>query len=148
MSLGLLITGSAAAAQDVAQESFVRLLQLDPKHRQGSVGGLLSTIAYRLALKERRRATRHTDLSGHDPPLADPSVLDLLLRSERDRHIAAAIRSLDGDHRDTLVLRFYGGHSYQEIAELMGVPLGTVKSRMFYAVKQCREVLREKGILE
>lgn len=148
LSLALLITGSATAAQDVAQEALTRVLELEVTHRRGSVGGLLSTIAYRLALKERERSNRHTTIVGHDPPESAPSALENLLARERDRHITAVIQSLDSEHRDTLVLRFYGGHSYQEIANLTETPLGTVKSRLFYAVKECRKKLREKGILE
>jgi RNA polymerase sigma-70 factor (ECF subfamily) len=71
-----------------------------------------------------------------------------MVRSERERLVVKAIRSLDDAHRTTLVLRFYGEHSYEEIATLTGAPLGTVKSRLFYAVKQCREWLKTKGVLE
>lgn len=148
LSLALLLTGSADAARDIAQDSFTRLLEFNATHRQGSVGGLLSTIAYRLALKERARESRLAPITGHDPPENAPSPLENLIARERDRHVAAAIRKLDHEHRDTLVLRFYGGHSYQEIADMTKTPLGTVKSRLFYAVKECRRTLRDKGILE
>jgi DNA-directed RNA polymerase specialized sigma24 family protein len=45
-------------------------------------------------------------------------------------------------------LRFYGGHSYEEIALLLRVPLGTVKSRIFHGVQHCRKMISEKGLLE
>lgn len=148
LALALLITGSPDAAKDVAQEAFTRLLEFDAKHRRGSIGGLLATIAYRLALKARARASRQTELADHDLPGNAPSALENLIARERDRQIAAVIQALDHDHRDALALRFYGGHSYKEIADLTGAPLGTVKSRLFYAVKECQRKLREKGILE
>jgi len=54
--------------------------------------------------------------------------------------VASAINNLDNAHRDILLLRFYAGLSYDEIAVLLDIPLGTVKSRIFYAVKSCRDM--------
>ena len=143
-----MITGSAAAADDVVQETFVRALDARLKNTKGTVQGFLGTIAYRLALKESKRARRNTRLEGLDTIDPSHNPLDNVLIDERDRQVAHAIGTLDVDHRDVLVLRFYGSHSYEEIAGLLEVPLGTVKSRIFYAVKSCREVLREKGVLK
>jgi RNA polymerase sigma-70 factor, ECF subfamily len=147
-ALALLITGSAAAADDVVQETFVRALGAKLKNTTGTVQGFLGTIAYRLAQKESKRARRDMALDGCDPLDQKPDPLDMVLIDERDRLVARAIGTLDVDHRDVLVLRFYGDHSFEEIAELLKIPLGTVKSRLFYAVKTCREILREKGVLE
>ena len=146
-ALALLITGSAAAADDVVQETFLRALRAQVDHDRGTVAGFLGTIAFRLAVKEANRSRRNVELAGSDLPDHRQSALESILANERDRVVAEAIRSLDGDHRDVLILRFYGGHSYAEIAELLGAPLGTVKSRVFYAVKSCREVLRQKGVI-
>jgi RNA polymerase sigma-70 factor (ECF subfamily) len=147
-ALALLITGSPTVARDVAQEALVRALRADRLHRNGSVQGYLSTIAYRLALKEIEQGRKWTSIDGVDPPASTLSPLNELLLEERDRIIARAIQSLQPDHRDILVLRFYGGQSYLDIAQFLNLPLGTVKSRIFYAVKQCRTILQEKGILE
>ena len=147
-ALALLITGSAAAANDVVQDTFVRALVAKLKNTTGTVQGFLGTIAFRLALKESKRTRRNMDLDGLDLLDQTPNPLDKVLIDERDRLVARAIGTLDTDHRDVLVLRFYGGHSYEEIAELLKIPLGTVKSRIFYAVKSCREILRETGALQ
>jgi RNA polymerase sigma-70 factor (ECF subfamily) len=147
-ALALLIVGSGAAADDIVQETFVRALRADIAHRRGTVGGFLGTIAYRLAIKEARRTDRADRLDGIDIPDPAQDPLDTLLTNERDRLVAETIRSLDTPHRDVLLLRFYGGHSYEEISDLTETPLGTVKSRIFYAVKTCRERLREKGVIE
>ncbi|MFZ5434237.1 MAG: RNA polymerase sigma factor [Calditrichota bacterium] len=148
LSMTLLITGNPAAAQDIAQEAVVKLFRAEIRHRTGTVGGLLTTIAYRLAVKEKNRTNRHTDLEHAQPAASSPSPLDALISAERQRHVAEAIQQLDDEHRAALALRFYGGHSYQEIADLTGVPLGTVKSRIFYAVKNCQAELRKRGVLE
>lgn len=144
----LLITGSMAAAQDLVQETFVRLLRHGSRHREGNLGAYLSTIAYRLALKEKERTRRNRSADGLILTNPAPSPLEAVLKKERDRLLARAIQSLEEHHRDTLVLRFYGGHNYNEIARILSLPIGTVKSRIFYAVKECRRLLREKGILE
>lgn len=147
-ALALLITGSTAAAADVVQETFVRALRAKLRNTGGTVTGFLGTIAYRLAIKESKRSNRNVDIAGLERLDEKTNPLDVILVDERDRLVAHAIGSLDIDHRDALVLRFYGGHSFDEIAELLDIPLGTVKSRVFYAVRSCREKLRKKGVLE
>ena len=148
LALALFITGSATAADDVVQETFVRALGASVRHSTGTVQGFFGTIAYRLALKEAKRTRRNVKLDGLDLPDRGNDALDSILNNERDRFVAKAIETLDAEHRDVLVLRFYCGHSYEEIASILQAPLGTVKSRIFYAVKSCRQILRQKGVLE
>jgi RNA polymerase sigma-70 factor, ECF subfamily len=148
IALALLITGSATAADDVVQETFVRALGAKIKRTTGTVQGFLGTIAYRLALKEAKRVRRNAKLDGLDLPDQGQNALDGILSDERDCLVAEAIGTLDAEHRDVLILRFYGGFSYEEIAGILQAPLGTVKSRIFYAVKSCREILRQKGVLK
>jgi RNA polymerase sigma-70 factor (ECF subfamily) len=146
--MAFLVTGSAAAAQDLVQDSFIELIRWRPGHRKGSFKAYLSTAVYRRALKEKKRSGLMSSLDRVDLEDSAVSPLEGVVKEERDRAIAGAIRSLDRDHRDILVLRFYGGHSYRAIAEMTGLPLGTVKSRIFYAVKICRKRLKEKGWIE
>ena len=147
-SLALLITGSTSDAEDIVQETFMRALGAKIRHYHGTVGGFLSTIAYRLSLKEKKFARRSETLENKKFLDRSGDSLENVLQDERDKHIASAIRSLDCKHRDILILRFYADCSYEEIASIMQLSLGTVKSRIFYAVKTCREILKEKGILE
>lgn len=148
IKMTFLITGSMASAQDLVQEAIARLLHRGAKHHQGSFKAYLSTIAYRLALKENKRTLKHMNLDGINPSDQNPTPLDDILKQERHRHLAHAINTMDAHHRDILVLRFYGDHSYQEIATITNLPIGTIKSRIFYAVKSCQQKLREKGIIE
>jgi len=146
--LSLLITGASAAAEDIVQESFVRVLKYAASEHQGNFRSLLMTIAYRLAIRERKHGNRYTSESPDDLSDAAPSAMDVVLNSERDRILAGILHELDDAHRDIILLRFYADHSYEEIARLLGVPIGTVKSRIFYAVKKCREGMRLKGLIE
>lgn len=143
-----MILGSSAAAQDLVQESFIEVIRKRPRHRNGSFGAYLSTVAYHLALKEKKRNGRFVPLEGFDREADSDSPLDEVLSKEKERTVARVIRSLDRDHRDILVLRFYGEYSYEEIARMTHLPLGTVKSRIFHAVKACREKMKRKGLFE
>jgi len=146
-ALAMFIVGSPEVADDVVQETFVRALGATIKDNRGTVQGYLGTIAYRLAVKEARRGQRNVKLDGLGLRDRSPDPLESLLDNERDRLVAEAIGDLNEEHRTVLVLRCYGCQSYEEIAKLLQVPLGTVKSRVFYAVKACREALRHKGVL-
>ncbi len=142
------ITGSIETGQDLAQESFVRLLHADIRHHAGTFKSFLSTIAYRLALKEKLRIGLY---QRPDPALiADesPSPLELAIRDDTGRMIIRVIQSLSAEQREILTLRYIGGHSYEEIARITEVPIGTVKSRVFYAVKTCRELLEQRGVFK
>lgn len=140
------ITGSLDTAHDLAQESFVRLLRVKIRHREGSFTAFLSTIAYRLALKERKRRSSRRNSEMVDLVDGAPSPLEEVIRDETQRVIFGVMQSLPGDHREILALRFFGGHSYEEIARITDVPIGTVKSRIFYSIKTCRERLQHKGV--
>jgi RNA polymerase sigma-70 factor (ECF subfamily) len=142
------ITGSIETGHDLAQESFVRLLQARITHRTGTFKSFLSTIAYRLALKERSRRNSHPPSDSALIADSSPSPLELAIRDETDRIIFQVIQALSAEHREILTVRFMGGHSYEEIARIMGIPVGTVKSRVFYAVKECREMLKERGVFK
>jgi RNA polymerase sigma-70 factor (ECF subfamily) len=142
------ITGSVETGHDLAQESFVRLLHVRIRHHTGTFKSFLSTIAYRLALKERSRHDSHPPSDSALIADSSPSPLELAIRDDTDRIIFQVIQSLSAEHREILTLRLIGGQSYEEIASLTGVPIGTVKSRMFYAVKICREMMKQRGVFK
>ena len=126
--MAFLITGSVDTAKDLAQESFIRLFRQRSKHRLGSFKSYLSTITYRLALKERKQGLRQQSIDNFTLLEKNPGPLEVELNAERDRYLAEIIDSLEEHHRNILVLRFYGNHSYEEIAHIANLPIGTVKS--------------------
>lgn len=142
------ITGSIETGHDLAQESFVRLLRVRIRHHTGTFKSFISTIAYRLALKERTRRTSHPPSDTATLADGSPSPLELAIRDDTDRIIFSVIQSLTIEHREILTLRFMAGNTYEEIAGITELPIGTVKSRMFYAVKSCRELLKERGVFK
>ncbi|HVP57262.1 MAG TPA: RNA polymerase sigma factor, partial [bacterium] len=99
-ALALLVTGSVSAAEDVVQETFLRAIKAKIKRHSGTVSGFLGTIAYRLAVKEARRAKRHTSLDGLVLTDSGRTALDGLLKDERERLVIEAICALDDAHRE------------------------------------------------
>lgn len=148
LAIAALVTGNGATAEDVVQETFSRSLAVRVRNHHGTVRGLLGTIAFRLAVKATQRNRRESGAVDERITDPHPNPLDALIDDERDRAVAQAIRALADDQREAMVLRFYGGHSYEEISAALDIPVGTAKSRVFYAVKSCREVLKSKGVLE
>jgi RNA polymerase sigma-70 factor, ECF subfamily len=146
VKVAFFITGSIESSKDIGQEAFVVLLRANILHRNGSLKSYLSTIAYRLAVKERTRRNKLKSLDVSPIPDESSSAYELAVKDETDRLIVRTIQSLAIDQREILILRFFGENSYEEIARIMSIPIGTVKSRIFYAVKSCRRTLKEQGI--
>jgi RNA polymerase sigma-70 factor, ECF subfamily len=78
-----------------------------------------------------------------DPPSQDPSALDQLEKKEIQTRVQACINSLDGEYREVLVLRDIQGFSYNEICDILCLPDGTVKSRLFRARDALKDCLKE-----
>jgi RNA polymerase sigma-70 factor, ECF subfamily len=141
--------GDAALAEDAAQECFVRawshLYQFrstpDAEH---AFRNWLYRIATNCALNLLRQEQRGPLLGvqGAELPLADPQPgpEGRVEESERARVVQRAVLALPEASRVVLILREYEALSYQEIAQVLGIPIGTVMSRLNYA--RCR--LRER----
>jgi len=142
LSLGLHLTGSAADAEDAAQEVFLAVFRDLPKFRGES---RLSTWIYRIAVrvafrvKAKHPRTAPLDL---DPVVETP---DPALQRERSRQLAAALARLSAEHRTVLALFSLDGLSHREIAETLGIPEGTVWSRLHLARKKLAGELKALG---
>ena len=95
--------------------------------RGGSFGGWLFAIARNQCLNAIRDRHEHTSIDDLSRSLVAPAQE---LYDEKSDLLRNAIESLPDDYREALVLRVYSGFSYQEIAEITGCNLGTVKSRL------------------
>lgn len=109
-------------------------------------------IAYHKALKALARQNRHkaeVDESDGDAPMTpmtEEGPDGLLARREMADVLGRALRSLPLEQRTVVELTYYHGFAYQEIAEIMGCPVNTVKTRMFHARRRLRELLPGLGI--
>ena len=134
-------------AEDVVQQVFVALWQgsgYDPQ--RGAVSTWLLSVTHHKAVDMlRRESGRRKRLSGTqeliEKQAAGPEPADQVwatLRAERTRE---ALRTLSAEHREVLLLAYYGGYTQREIADMTGLPLGTVKSRTLLAMKRLRALL-------
>ena len=138
---------NSADAEDVAQEALLRAYRsFDRLRDRNRFRGWLVRISFRLALDRLRSAKRREQRdtqwsqSAHHPPAA--TAEDLAASSQFQTHLDRALEELPEKFRLVLLLAAMEGHTIDEIAALVGVPAGTVKSRIFIARKQLAEKLR------
>ena len=145
------LLGSAEDAQDAAQEAFVNAFEkLGSFRGQSQFYSWLFRIAYNTAVSSKRKSGRMSvslearrDASGLEPsdgnPTSEPSyAMDV---SDRQRLVQQALSELGEEFRTALVLKEMDGMSYEEIADIVKVPLGTVRSRIHRARLELREKL-------
>jgi len=135
--------GDMQVAEDAAQETFIHAWLKLKSYRPGtSLRSWLYRIAVNTAIDMLRKEKRILPGTVEDMRLTDPEPgpESLAAISERAQAVQQAVLSLPEASRAVLVLREYEGLSYQEIAESLDIPLGTVMSRLNYA----RKLLREK----
>lgn len=138
------LCGDVALAEDMAQETFLRAwLNLHSFWPTASLRNWLYRIAVNAtldALRRRKDIALDADaLQAVSEQKPDPEAA--LIASEQARRIQQTIRSLPPAARAVLVLREYGELSYQEIAEALNIPVGTVMSRLSYARNCLRRLL-------
>ena len=143
--------GNKEEAEDVLQEVFIAVWKsrstFDPT--RGKLTTWLHRITFNQCVNRKRRkqvAILPMDDRFDLPEISGSELPEELLtnRLEYERTIKA-INSLDGKHRPVLILRYFSGLSYGEIAQVLDIPLGTVKSRLNQAVRSLRrELAKEK----
>jgi RNA polymerase sigma-70 factor (ECF subfamily) len=148
----LLYAGSAAVAADVTQDTFVHFMtqthQFDPT--RGTIGAWLCGVARNLARKQcgiREDATDPLDLAGegraHDSQVDHESPLDRVLRGELAEQVRRAVAGIAPHYRDVLILCELSDLSYAEAAQVCGIDIGTVRSRLSRARTQLAQRLAE-----
>ena len=141
--------GDTQLAEDAAQDAFIQAwLNLSSFRSGTSLRNWLYRIAVNAALDTLRRAPKtpfaEFDTLSMPDPQAGPEAA--LLQKERRITVQKAILSLAEASRAVLVLREYGGLSYQEISSALDIPLGTVMSRLNYARERLKEILTPEFI--
>lgn len=150
-SLAHRIMGERQAAEDVTQEAFVSVWRSRSGYNpaRGSVRSWLLAIVRNRAIDAlRRTATRAPRLDYDDDAMleaqADPARTDSeALRREDGRRLRGALRDLPQDQSQVIGLAYYGGFTHSEIADLVGVPLGTIKGRMRLGLEKMRASMDE-----
>jgi RNA polymerase sigma-70 factor, ECF subfamily len=138
------LVGNRMDAEDLVQEAFSGAFRgLSGFRGQSSVKTWLSRIVVRQAAGHLKRRKRSIDLLRSRPAAAPESGSPSERSVDARLDVHAAIRALSPEHRGVMVLREIQGLSYDEIAEVLGVPRGTVESRLFRARRAMQELLKE-----
>ena len=146
----LRILGDRGMAEELVQDTFVRLWRsasrFDPD--RGTVRTFIYAIARNAAVDLRRRAaSRPLPATGHhvglgDVPAADEPFESLMLGFE----VREAMKALSAKHRETLELAYDEDLTQRQIADRLGIPLGTVKTRAHHALRALRSELEGRGL--
>lgn len=142
---GLRHLGDGGLAEELVQTVMTRLWRSRSRYdpARGSVRTFVYVIARSVATDLYRRRARQPEPRVHLPELTAADELDDLLRAEAVR---AALDRLSDVHREVLELAYFRGLTQPVIAERLGLPVGTVKSRTYYALKAFRLACEELGV--
>ncbi len=151
------LLGDPDAAADATQETFIKAYERLHQHRGGSfrswVLRIVTNTCYDVLRKQQRYPTQsldnlYADTSDREPDRLpqwqskDTSPEEMVLRHEIYRVIQEGLLTLSPEHRTVIVLCDIEGLSYEEIAEVLNIPVGTVKSRLSRARARLRDYLR------
>jgi len=150
--------GREDEARDVCQEAFLRAFRALPGFKgQAKFSSWLYRITLNLCrdwMRRQRRAPfvqvpEGVDVSDLAAAAAGPSesIEDVIGRKDLGRHVAKAMQTLPDEQRSTILLKEYHGLTFQEIAELQGCPLSTVKTRLYQGLTVLRRELERSGVV-
>jgi RNA polymerase sigma-70 factor (ECF subfamily) len=141
-----IVNGDLQAAEDVVQETMLRGWQHAGELRPEQTGSWLHEVARNVAIStyHRRRRARPREIPLDEtlvPAAGDglDGMMDALV-------IASALDSLSADHRQVIVELYFRRRSVAEVADLLSIPEGTVRSRCFYGLRALRRTLEEQGV--
>ena len=138
----------AELAEDLVQDTMLALWTKASFYspEKGSVTTWIYTIARNLRIDRlRRESTVHfTEIDGFDAPDDGPASDTILIRSQEDRFVSEAMATLPPEQKQILMLSYSEDLAQSEISEKLGIPLGTVKSRMRLAYRKLKSALEDR----
>jgi RNA polymerase sigma-70 factor (ECF subfamily) len=135
-----------AHSDEVTQEAFVELWRLAPRYdaSRGSVRSWATTLAHRRAIdrvRSEQAARDRTERDAQKRPAESPDVADQVVASIEATRVRKAVERLTVMQREAVELAYFGGHTYREVAVLLNVPEGTVKTRIRDGMIRLRDEL-------
>jgi RNA polymerase sigma-70 factor (ECF subfamily) len=151
-SLALRILNDRGAAEETVQEVFVKVWKRSREFdvKRGKFSSWLTGIAHNHAIDEMRRRRVRPSASENDDAMESvlddgPAPLDLALQSMERRRIVDALKVIPVDQRRAIEMAYFEGLTQQEIADKLGQPLGTIKTRMRLGMQKLKTLLDERG---
>ena len=152
-SLAYRMVGNRVAAEDISQEAFLSIWRSKDRYQpaRGSVRTWVLGIVHHRAIDalrrnlvhERRRASAKGIEERQEAPERERTDVEAARREEA-RHVRAAIGDLPDEQSRVIQLAYFGGFSHSQIAEMLEMPIGTVKGRMRLGLDKLRAGLGEK----
>lgn len=145
------------AAEDIVQEAFLAIWRKAGTYQaqHGSVYSWLQAIVHHRAIDRLRSAANRDQLYAPLEPemeqqtlSAEPDACDQVWRDEQRRMVIAALAHIPAEQRQVIDMAYFGGYTHVEIAEMLHIPLGTVKGRMRLGLQKMKSLLDESGINE
>ncbi|GAB3038127.1 RNA polymerase sigma factor [Bowmanella dokdonensis] len=134
------LCGDPALADDLSQQTFIKAWQKLSGYRGGRLQSWLCSIAYRELMMHKRKSAR-TDLDALDTTESACHMARSQASLNREMDLHRAMQQLAAEQAKVLILHTRAGLTHQEVAELLEMPLGTVKSHISRAVKQLQSLL-------
>ena len=148
--LALRILRDETLAQDAVQEAFLAIWRSADRFlaERAKASTWILTLVHRRSVDLVRREDRRRGepLESAVEPAAPETVEDEATLGFERRVVQEALSRLQPEQREALELGYYGGLTQSELAERLGLPLGTIKSRMFTGLSRLRELLAEAGL--
>ena len=152
-SLAYRMVGDRVAAEDVAQEAFLSIWRsrLRYKPERGSVRTWVLGIVHHRGIDALRRSIVHdrrrAGMEGIEERLETPQLTEVeAARREEAETVRSALQSLPDDQSRVIELAYFAGFSHSQIAEMLEMPLGTVKGRMRLGLEKLRRALVSEGV--
>ena len=146
--IALGIVGNTADAEDAAQDAFIRAYEnLEKYDLNRKFSTWIFTITANLCKNKLRRDKHLAPLDDSTPMMGtaeDPA--DKMVREAQDSLVQDALADLDEKYRSPMVLRYYGELDYKEIAEVLDVPEGTIKTRIHRAKAALKDWMVQRGV--
>jgi RNA polymerase sigma-70 factor (ECF subfamily) len=144
------VLGSDDEARDVSQEAFLKAYRGLPAFKGEA---RFSSWLYQIALNlcrdrlRRRKGREFVSLDDVAPAMhGGPNVADVVESRDLARRVASAVEDLSAEQREVIVLKEYEGLTFPEIAEVLGIPVSTVKTRLYRGLVQLRALLETRGL--
>jgi RNA polymerase sigma factor (sigma-70 family) len=148
--LALRVIGEARAAEDVSQDVFVAVWEragaFDPD--RGSLRTWLGTLAHRRAVDHVRReeARRRRAIRDAARPVSTPDVEEMALALVTAERVRSALETLPDEQWRAIQLAYFGGKTYRQVAEVLGIPEGTAKSRLRLGLRRVADVIETETV--
>jgi RNA polymerase sigma-70 factor (ECF subfamily) len=149
-SLAYRIAGSRAAAEDIVQEAFLAVWRSSVRYHpeRGNLRSWLLSVVHNRAIDSLRRSVVHTrhqiDVEDVEERKAARELTDVeAFRRDEAQTVRSVMERLPADQLRVVELAYFGGFTHSQIADMLGMPLGTVKGRMRLALDKMRDGLGE-----